>query len=144
MKRNTKQRDAILSVLYASGRSLSPVEIQAAAAAYVPNLSLPTVYRQLKGLLEENALTQVDLPGQSSRYESPCEAEILSAGHHHHHFHCNVCESVYPIHGCPGPMKELAPKGFLVERHDLTLHGCCDRCSVGYPTQGTSIRRRAA
>ena len=128
MKRNTRQRDAILSALYSSGRSLTPPEILAEAATYVPNLSLPTVYRQLKGLIEEKAVSLVDLPGQSARYEAPCESQD-DEPHHHHHFHCEVCENVYPIHGCPGSMKDLAPKGFRVERHDLTLHGRCDRCA---------------
>ncbi len=128
MKRNTRQRDAILNVLYSSGRSLSPVEIQAEASRDVPRLSLPTVYRQLKGLVEEGTLSPVELPGQSPRYEAPCEETVTAAGHHHHHFHCDVCERVFPIHACPGPMTDLAPQGFRVERHDLTLHGRCDRC----------------
>ncbi len=130
MKRNTRQREAILSTLYGSGRSLSPVEIRAEASVYVPGLSLPTVYRQIKGLVEEQAVSQVDLPGQSPRYEAPCDAHATVAGHHHHHFHCDVCERVYPIHACPGSMATLAPKGFRVERHDVTLHGRCASCAA--------------
>jgi Fur family ferric uptake transcriptional regulator len=34
-----------------------------------------------------------------------------------------------PIHGCPGPMHELAPVGCEVERHDLVLHGRCAACA---------------
>ena len=128
MKRNTRQRDAILATLHASGRSLSPVEILEAATVDVPSLSLTTVYRQLKGLLEESAVQTVDLPGQSTRYEVPC-ADDAAHGHHHHHFHCEVCERVFPIHACPGPMKNLAPAGFRVERHDVTLHGRCALCA---------------
>ncbi|GAP38875.1 Fur family transcriptional regulator [Piscinibacter sakaiensis] len=52
-----------------------------------------------------------------------------AAHDHHHHFHCLACDEVVPIHGCPGPMAELAPPGCSVERHDLVLHGRCARCS---------------
>lgn len=129
MKRNTRQREAILASLHASGRSLSPVEIREEASRDVPNLSLTTVYRQLKGLVEEATVETVDLPGQSTRYEAPCGESGESADHHHHHFHCVHCEKVYPIHACPGSMAQLAPKGFRVERHDLTLHGRCPACT---------------
>jgi Fur family ferric uptake transcriptional regulator len=129
MKRNTCQREAILGSLHASGRSLSPPEILHEASTYVPNLSLATVYRQLKTLVEEGAIDQVDLPGQSPRFEARCALQAETADHHHHHFHCEVCERVFPIHACPGPMDRLAPAGFVVQRHDVTLHGRCASCA---------------
>jgi Fur family ferric uptake transcriptional regulator len=33
------------------------------------------------------------------------------------------------VHDCPGDLAHLAPKGFSVERHELTLYGQCDECS---------------
>ncbi len=51
--------------------------------------------------------------------------------HHHHHFHCRSCDQVVPIHGCPGPMHDLAPPGFIVEQHDLVLRGRCAACASG-------------
>ena len=75
---NTRQREAILTSSQASGRSLSVSEILQEAARDVPNLSPTTVYRQLKGLVEEAAVHPVDLPGQSTRYEAPCiDAEAV-------------------------------------------------------------------
>lgn len=53
------------------------------------------------------------------------------AEHHHHHFNCRSCDQVVPIHGCPGPMHDLAPPGFIVEQHDLVLHGRCAACASG-------------
>jgi len=35
---------------------------------------------------------------------------------------------VFDVHQCPGELKELAPKGFSVERHELTLFGKCSDC----------------
>lgn len=129
MERHTRQRDAVFAALSGSHRSLTPTQICELAQCAVPRLNLSTVYRQLKELLESGEVTRVDLPGQPTRYEALCEDAHGQADHHHHHFHCNACDRVFPIHACPGPMDELAPKGFRVEHHDLTLHGRCADCA---------------
>jgi len=129
VERHTRQRDAVLTALSDSRRSLTPQEICELAQRSVPRLSLSTVYRQLKSLLEDGEIVGVDLPGQATRYEAQCESDHGEPGHHHHHFHCGDCGRVFPIHGCPGRMEDLAPKGFLVQRHDLTLHGRCADCA---------------
>ncbi|HEY0201136.1 MAG TPA: transcriptional repressor [Burkholderiaceae bacterium] len=108
-----------------------PQEICELAQREVPRLSLSTVYRQLKDLLDGNEIVRVDLPGQPTRYEVPCALAHGDPHHHHHYFHCDVCDRVYPIHACPGPMDDLAPQGFQVQRHDLTLHGRCATCATG-------------
>ena len=53
---------------------------------------------------------------------------------HHHHFLCVQCDRVYPIHACPGSMNDLAPPGFEVQHHDLTLRGRCAGCATGSAT----------
>ncbi|MBO9680983.1 MAG: transcriptional repressor [Acidovorax sp.] len=131
MERHTRQRNAVLGALTQSGRSLMPQEICELAQRAVPKLSLSTVYRQLKDLLDDQAVVRVDLPGQPTRYEAPCELAHGDVHHHHHHFHCMACDRVYPIHACPGHMEDLAPHGFQVQRHDLTLHGRCAECASG-------------
>jgi Fur family ferric uptake transcriptional regulator len=35
---------------------------------------------------------------------------------------------VFDIHSCPSDLGNLAPKGFKVESHDLTLYGRCKDC----------------
>ncbi len=130
MERNTRQRDAVLAALVASRRALTPPEICHLAQQDVPRLNLSTVYRRLKDLQESGAVARVELPGQPSRYEAAGEAQRAHrhAVDHHHHFHCNRCDRVFPIHACPGPMKQLAPRGFRVEGHEITLHGRCPQC----------------
>ena len=135
MERHTRQRDAVLAALSDSRRSLTPPEICQLAQRLVPRLNLSTVYRQLKDLQEHGDVVRVDLSGQPTRYETQCEFGHGDANHHHHHFHCNACDRVFPIHACPGRMKELAPKGFRVEHHDLTLHGRCVACARVSPAR---------
>jgi len=123
MERSTRQRDAIKSAIEAARRPLSPQEILAAAQTQVEGLGMATVYRNLKALVESGGLTVVSLPGENDRYEA--------IGHaHHHHFQCTRCERVFDVHECPGNMRQLAPPGFTVERHELTLYGLCSDCAA--------------
>ena len=122
MERSTRQRIAIRSVIYAAERPLTPLEVLEAAQAEVPALGVATVYRNLKLLVDANEVTAVTLPGETPRYES-------SHHTHHHHFQCDSCKRVFDVHNCPGDLAQLAPKGFTVERHELTLYGRCELCS---------------
>lgn len=122
MERNTRQRTAIRQAIERAGRPLLPAEVLQAAQADVPGLSLATVYRGLKSLVEEGAITPVSLPSEVTRYE-------VAGHHHHHHFQCLSCDRVYDVHACPGDLGRLAPRGFVVESHDLTLYGRCEPCA---------------
>jgi len=121
MERATRQRAAIRDALTAAGRPLLAEEVLDSARSSVPGLGLATVYRNLKLLLGEGEVRAVQLPGENPRYEPAHHA-------HHHHFQCRVCERVFDVHACPGDLAALAPRGFTVEDHELTLYGRCKDC----------------
>lgn len=122
MERNTRQRSAIREAIERADRPLLPQEVLEGAQADVPGLGIATVYRNLKALVDEGELKPVNLPGENVRYEV--------AGHrHHHHFQCNACQRVFDVHACPGDLSRLAPPGFTVDDHDLTLYGRCRDCA---------------
>jgi len=123
MSRDTRQKRAIQEALRAAGRPLSPEEIRDKAASRVPTLGIATVYRNIKQAVEEGWLKSVALPGQNARHFE------LSELPHHHHFSCRDCGRVFDVPGCPGSMKDLAPRGFTVERHEVVLYGICERCN---------------
>jgi Fur family ferric uptake transcriptional regulator len=121
MERNTRQRSAIRDAIAQADRPLLPQEVLASAQRQAPGLGIATVYRALKGLVEDGELQTVTLPGENPRYE-------LIGQHHHHHFQCRHCQRVFDVHACPGDLSRLAPTGFTVEDHDLTLYGRCAEC----------------
>lgn len=123
MERSTRQRSAIRQALATARRPLLPQEVLEAARQQVPGLGIATVYRALKSLVDEHLVRVVALPGENARYE-PVD------GGHHHHFQCRQCERVYDVHACPGDLSRLAPEGFTVEDHDLTLYGRCKDCQA--------------
>jgi Fur family ferric uptake transcriptional regulator len=126
MERNTRQRSAIRAAIAQANRPLLPQEVLDAAQQEVPGLGIATVYRNLKALVEEGELQAVHLPGENPRFE-------LVGHKHHHHFQCRQCQRVFDVHGCPGNLSRLAPKGFVVEDHDLTLYGRCMSCVPAAP-----------
>ena len=155
MERLTRQRQAVVDALAHSGQALSPQDLLEHAKATVPSLNLSTVYRQIKGLQDAGQIVRVELPGQPPRFEIAANDKASvpvvpehgahershhahaphadASPQHHHHFHCTACDRVFPIHACPGPMNNLAPPGFEVQHHDLTLRGRCASCVSGVP-----------
>ena len=121
MVRETQQRRAIAAVLAQSRRPLAVSEVFALAQNAVSGLGMATVYRNLKLLQDASEISAVSLPGDSPRYEAERHG-------HHHHFQCTACDRVFDVHACPGNLAALAPRGFVVDRHELTLYGRCDDC----------------
>lgn len=119
--RSTRQREIIRQVILGADRPLSPKEIHDRAQRELSTVSLATVYRTLRTLLEQDDITQVDLPGESPRYEAAGKG-------HHHHFHCRACGRAYDLTGCPGRMDQFVPAGYEVDGHELTLFGRCPAC----------------
>jgi Fur family transcriptional regulator, ferric uptake regulator len=120
--RDTRQRRAIRAAFLGTDRPLDPTEVLALAATGHSGLGIATVYRNIKSLLEEGWLTPVELPGEVTHYE-------LAGKEHHHHFHCRTCGKVYELNACLPNVQKLAPQGFHVAGHDLTLYGACRECS---------------
>lgn len=121
LERSTRQRTAMRTAIEAAGRPLTPQEILELAQAEVPALGMATVYRNLKSMADAGEIEAVVLPGDAPRYES---AHIA----HHHHFQCNACKRVFDVHQCSDDLNRMAPKGFVVETHALTLYGQCGDC----------------
>ena len=121
MKKLTRQRTAIEQVITQADRPLLPQEILEVAKKQVTDLGMATVYRNLKTMLEDGNLCAVELPGQNTRSELPDVTEPP-------HFQCLTCKQVFDIHSCLGDFASLAPPGFEVESHEITLYGRCAAC----------------
>ena len=121
MQRDTRQRRAIRRVFMNVDRPLTPDEILEYGQQIVPSLGLATVYRTVKIFVAEKWLSEVELPGGGLRYE-------LADRPHHHHFLCRSCDQAFDVHRCPDEVERLAPEGFEVDGHELTLFGLCVTC----------------
>ena len=123
-RRDTAQQRAIRDALNSSGRPLSVDEIHQLAIDDVPSLGVRTVYRVVERLLEDGEIASVAVPRQPDRYELASVAKK-----HHHHFHCDSCDRVFDVQGCPGGISRMLPEGFTLAGHELTLWGTCPDCA---------------
>ncbi len=137
MQRNTRQRQAIRQVFRDYGRPLTPEEVFAYAREEVPRLGMATVYRTLAALRDETWLVTVNMPEHGVLYER-------SGKDHHHHFYCRKCRRLLDSPGCPLGKRRLAPRGYVLESHELFLYGICKSCaSNGRRKRSRSRPRRA-
>jgi Fe2+ or Zn2+ uptake regulation protein len=121
--RKTKQKEAILKILRQTRSHPDADWIYEQVKKEIPNISLGTVYRNLRimkesGVIQE--LTSNTLPGHFDGNTDP-----------HYHFHCDSCGQIIDIEGPIDKSieKRLAEKtGFKVTRHSLELGGVCADC----------------
>jgi Fur family ferric uptake transcriptional regulator len=131
--RNTRQKQAIESVLRNHANPLSPGEILEFALKEVPSLGIATVYRSLKSLAKDGQVVSVEIPGEPPRYERADKG-------HHHHFLCRTCGEVFDLKTCLDGIKKMAPPKFHVEDHEIILYGTCGTCA---PKKSKPAKRRA-
>ena len=121
MTRNTRQRAAIESAFTQDG-PLTVEEILQAGQTHVPSLNLATVYRNLKLLVGQGTVRQLQHPTLGTLYE-------LAVPDHHHHFLCRSCRRTFDIPGCGLNPDYTLPPGYTVEDHEVYLYGVCPACA---------------
>jgi Fe2+ or Zn2+ uptake regulation protein len=124
-RRNTRQRDLILEIVRTMRSHPSADEVYAVAKHSLPSISMGTVYRNLRLLVEEKHLKEVRIGGNASRFDA-----ILDE---HEHFHCDNCGKLIDIP--TGALttdltnkQELA--GCSIKGYTLQIHGLCPDCAV--------------
>jgi Fur family transcriptional regulator, ferric uptake regulator len=136
-RRNTQQRREIREVFEQSDRPLAADEVLQLAQERVAGLGMATVYRTIKGLIDEGGLIAVEVPGQPPRYEVRGKA-------HHHHFHCLKCKRLFELEGCLEHLEKLIPSTFRVVDHIVLICGYCAGCDPTRKARRPPVRRSAA
>jgi Fur family peroxide stress response transcriptional regulator len=123
MRRESRQREAVLRVLTGSRAHLTADQVYDAVRKDIPNISKGTVYRNLKVLRQDGAISELNLDGALGRYEAKRET--------HYHFRCDRCGSIFDL---DEPVdKELDERvsrktGFTVSHHKTEFRGLCVDC----------------
>ncbi len=120
-RRNTYQRRIILDILKSTDIHPTADWIYEMARKEIPNISLGTVYRNLKILKEEGLIIELN-DGKQSRFDGRVD--------NHYHFKCEKCGHIYDIEEKDVDVScFLEKKGFTVNSLDITLTGICDKCN---------------
>lgn len=121
--RMTPQRYAILEYLLTSLSHPTADEIYKALEARFPNMSVATVYNNLRVFKEADLVRELTYGDSSSRFDANM--------HEHYHIICRHCGKIVDFE-YPSLVKveEEAAKvtGFEVENHRMEIYGRCRTC----------------
>lgn len=121
--RITPQRHAVLEYLINSMTHPTADEIYKALEGKFPNMSVATVYNNLRVLKEIGLVRELTYGDSSSRFDcNPTE---------HYHIICNECGKIVDFHyPSLDEIESLAEQvaGFDISHHRLELYGTCEEC----------------
>jgi len=121
--RITPQRHAVLDYLLHSKSHPTADEIYKVLEEKFPNMSVATVYNNLRVLREVGLVRELTYGDESSRFD--CNMT------EHYHVICTSCEQVVDFHYPPlDEIESLAEQvtGFEIDEHRLELYGLCPKC----------------
>lgn len=121
--RRSRQREAIIKALKATRSHPDAEWIYRQVKKEIPDISLGTVYRNLKLLRETGSVRDVCSSGEITHFDSNVEE--------HYHFRCDVCGMICDLDEKVDASIEdrVARKtGFRVTSHSLEFRGVCLRC----------------
>ena len=125
MIRNSKQRQAILNVLKGTKSHPTADWVYEQVRKEIPNISLGTVYRNLKLMKEEGEILDLEMGGSLNRFDGNNK--------NHYHFRCEQCGRVFDIDEPidSGIDERVAHRtDFEVHYHRLEFHGLCIDCQL--------------
>ena len=122
--RITPQRHAILEYLINSMSHPTADEIYKALEGKFPNMSVATVYNNLRVFRQVGLVKELTYGDSSSRFDFTT--------HHHYHVICEGCGKIVDFQ-YPGldEVEHFAShvSGFRVSHHRLEIYGLCPDCS---------------
>ncbi|MEJ5224954.1 MAG: Fur family transcriptional regulator [Anaerolineales bacterium] len=126
--RLTPQRLAILQILHDADGHLTPVEVYERAAAILPGITEPTVYRTLDFLSQHGLALAAHIGSGKLVYEI--------ARHQHHHAVCQNCGREVEI--AHAALESLYTQietqtGYALTTSHLTFFGLCPECQKNNP-----------
>jgi len=118
----SRQRESILNYLKNTKEHPTAEKIYADLKEEIPTLSLATVYRNCRKLVEMGELVQLDTDGKTAHFDADTQD--------HQHFVCKDCGRVYDMFfKLPKTMiDQKSPDGFTADTYKLFFYGVCKKC----------------
>ena len=123
MYRKTKQKETIISVLRGTNSHPTADWIYNEVRKEIPNISLGTVYRNLRQLCEKGEILELDLCNSVSRFDGRKD--------NHYHFRCDNCQRIFDVdEPVDGKIDKRVARisGFKISSHRLEFRGLCNDC----------------
>jgi Fe2+ or Zn2+ uptake regulation protein len=138
--RLTGPRHAVLEVVQGAESHPTAEEVHRIVRRRLPGVSLGTIYRNLRLLVDAGLLKE--LPGPYARFDANTRA--------HHHFMCERCERIIDVdtalaepHARALSASVTSRTGLSVTHHRIELFGRCRECQTRKNTSRKEKERRA-
>ena len=119
--RHSSQRDLVFETVKASKNHLTAPEIYEIVRQTMPNISLGTVYRNLKLLADSTQLETLETTDKTVHYDYiDCP---------HNHFMCRECGKILDVFETSAPPEALKECGVTVENTKTFYYGLCPKCN---------------
>ena len=123
MSRKSLHRDTILRVVMNTTSHPGADWVYDQVRKEIPNISMGTVYRNLKLLAQAGQIRELDIPGSASRFDGSTSK--------HHHLICEKCGRIFDLDEAIDLKVEariFQKTGFKVKRQYLKFIGLCSDC----------------
>lgn len=123
MSRKSSQRDTILRVVKNSHSHPGADWIYEQVKKEIPNISMGTIYRNLRLLTETGKVREINIPGIPSRFDGSTSD--------HHHLLCEKCGRIFDLdESVDCNMEDIIfqKTGFKTKVHYMKFIGLCIDC----------------
>jgi Fur family transcriptional regulator, peroxide stress response regulator len=123
VSRKSVHRDTILKVVMNTKSHPGANWVYDQVRKEIPNISMGTVYRNLKLLAQVGQIRELDIPGSASRFDGSTSK--------HQHLICEKCGRIFDLDEAVDLKVEariFQKNGFKVRRQYLKFIGLCSDC----------------
>lgn len=117
--RYSRQREALVNMLHSVDTHPDAEEIYTILRKEFPNISLGTVYRNLRQLVEMGDVVEIQC-GEYSRFDGDIS--------NHHHMYCSSCKRLYDVPKNRVNLSVDYIDGFSIKDCTLIINGICKDC----------------
>ena len=118
--RYSSRREAILKILRDTKSHPNAEWVYAKVREQIPNVSLGTVYRNLKELSDAGELNTLETECGSLHFDADTSP--------HAHFVCNGCGAISDVFGYSEDTAALEKSGYRIDGVKTVIYGLCPRC----------------
>lgn len=117
--RYSRQREALLALLRSTTSHPDAQWLYSSLRQEQPNISLGTVYRNLRQLTDEGEILELCY-GNTSHFDADLSP--------HYHLQCANCKRIFDIPAENVAVKVKADSEFIVDGFSIVLNGICRNC----------------
>lgn len=120
--RYSRQREAVYNAVAGTKCHPDAEWVYARVRESIPDVSLGTVYRNLRQLAEDRKLLTLETEKKTLRFDADLSP--------HSHFICKKCGCISDLYVTSEISRDLAQAGYRVDNEKTVLYGLCPICAA--------------